>query len=830
MSQITHDKGSACHIQQKEEDTMDPAFILSLVYGHLFSKGVDSAMAESERHISEKEFSEILDDFDQKFKNNYDAEITSCGCDMQSVIEKRTLLIPLAEKYINQDNSDISRNLKKDFVKTACREVFGHEYWKKEKSSEVVEKYMGFFYDLVFMKEISGIPAGYRALLNAYIDNQHDINQDLYQRILALEKTIKELLNSDPEPVDFGSYYQEVERRFTSKKRGEYKNLVGEEPDESSYIDAYIIEGREQVSVMSFLDNWFGNTKPGVILIHGEPGHGKTTLCYKASFEFHKKRLLKDKAKNVVAISLNTGKNPEIVKEGKVRLSNALVWGPDSEYTFSFEDCRGALLFLDGFDEFIDKAKEADINNIFSFMEKVDDIADNYGIHIVVLSRTIAVTRDLKNLEGSYKYYKLLPVSDKQQDRWLDRHKEYDDYREAFIKLRNNKDMKKLLEVPFLFRLIVNSRFETVSSNIVELYDNLFIHLMHKRNIYNETLELVNTGLMNLAFEVYCTDTNMAKMEWDPQWLFAFYVESDGGDRIGFFHRSFYQYFLAKYIYSGITNITDENVEDFIGSFAERELDETVRQYLELMYKKEDESKVHPNIGKMIDTLVRTEAYLNFTPRVESGDAERSKTLRSTNIYRNTLQIAAAVSFVLQIPFEGSMEILIRTFNSQGVILHSEKNKVANLSGANLSGAKLSGASLYAADLSGAYLDMANLDNAYLNGAEMNGVSLWRADLRDTKLHYANLKRAFLVEANLNRAELYGTDLHGAKLYGANLSGAKLYGVNLVEANLVGANLSGVNLNLANLSGASIDIKYKNKIHPSTKGYSSIRWIPGKNS
>ena len=122
----------------KKENTMGPAYILSLVDGYIFSKVVDTGIAVSELNIDKKEFPKILDRFDKKFIADHDTEITLCGCDMQSVIEKRSRLISFAECYINQDNADISRNLKQNFVTTAYREVFGHEDWKEEKSTNII--------------------------------------------------------------------------------------------------------------------------------------------------------------------------------------------------------------------------------------------------------------------------------------------------------------------------------------------------------------------------------------------------------------------------------------------------------------------------------------------------------------------------------------------------------------------------------------------------------------------------------------------------------------------------------------------------------------------
>jgi hypothetical protein len=56
-----------------------------------------------------------------------------------------------------------------------------------------------------------------------------------------------------------------------------------------------------------------------------------------------------------------------------------------------------------------------------------------------------------------------------------------------------------------------------------------------------------------------------------------------------------------------------------------------------------------------------------------------------------------------------------------------EKNKGANLRGANLGGANLRGANLGGANLRGANLGGANLRGANLGGADLGGANLWGA-------------------------------------------------------------------------------------------------------
>jgi len=144
-----------------------------------------------------------------------------------------------------------------------------------------------------------------------------------------------------------------------------------------------------------------------------------------------------------------------------------------------------------------------------------------------------------------------------------------------------------------------------------------------------------------------------------------------------------------------------------------------------------------------------------------------------------------------------SMKIEIRNRFSDKIIVSDnhesikdclEKNRGADLRGADLRGADLRGADLGGtdlrdADLGGTYLRGAYLRGAYLRGADLGGADLrgadlGGADLRDADLRGADLRGADLGGADLRGADLGGTHLRGAYLRGAYLRGAKNYSEN----------------------------------------------------
>jgi hypothetical protein len=100
----------------------------------------------------------------------------------------------------------------------------------------------------------------------------------------------------------------------------------------------------------------------------------------------------------------------------------------------------------------------------------------------------------------------------------------------------------------------------------------------------------------------------------------------------------------------------------------------------------------------------------------------------------------------------------------------------------------------------------ADLRVANLSGADLSGANLRDANLRVANLRGADLSGANLRGANLRVADLSGADLRGANLRGANLSGADLRVANLSGANLHSANLSGADLRVANLLAYKADL------------------------
>jgi hypothetical protein len=119
---------------------------------------------------------------------------------------------------------------------------------------------------------------------------------------------------------------------------------------------------RENQSVKNYLEKWV--SKGGeIMLLYGEPGHGKTSLCWMAMYDFYKNGWLSGVVDNVFCFSFNPT-YINMTTDKTLNLSHFLGWGEEkrqnTNYLFDEKDCENSLIFFDAYDELsecIDKEK-----------------------------------------------------------------------------------------------------------------------------------------------------------------------------------------------------------------------------------------------------------------------------------------------------------------------------------------------------------------------------------------------------------------------------------------------------------------------------------------
>lgn len=601
----------------------------------------------------------------------------------------------------------------------------------------------------------------------------------------GLKFLVKKITGNTP----VGQYYKNAVQKIYREKDSD---LVGEDAlsHNDIYMDAYSTSTDDKFKdkkILSIIRDWSHEDPSGVMLIHGEPGHGKTTLCRKAVCEHVLKQFCPDK-KNVFWFRLNPSFAEGIIEDGKFVLKNAFCWGnPAGRFgEIPLEDnekeYQDSVIFLDGYDEL--KAQLHGVNkNLKDFITAAKQIAQDYDMHIVITTRTRSLSDEGRLNIPSFQF---APISEDEQDAWIEKNAR--DYKEDFEVLReSSEEMEEMLGIPILFRMVVEAKLEDTASGVVALYDKLFRATMERRKMKSGNREDWHKEYEQLAYEIYCNDETFANMrgkELPEDFLYLFYLKGNGEKRVEFLHRSFYQYFLAHFLYQKMSEVEDEeSAEAFLCCLAERRIDRDVLNYIQQIQEKK------PDITKkececILDEIEQTDAIITdaLSVKNKSGDAEQRRLRRCNNIFVNALSICCVVAgsrfkFLLQEKY--AVHRLIKSYDSENMWLEGVDLSEANLDNANLCGvylnyAILNGASLASVHLKMSYLNDVDLADANLNYADLSSVQLKRTTLAGTDLYGANLCGADLREANLERADLTGTNLNGADLTEASLSGADL--------------------------------------------------------
>lgn len=521
----------------------------------------------------------------------------------------------------------------------------------------------------------------------------------------------------------------------------EESSLVSKEAlsQESVYIEAYSKEHQKE-RILDSINQWSQeDISGGVMLIHGEPGHGKTTLCRKAVYEFYRNRF-GEKKTNVFWFRLNPAYSDIIDINGDLVLENAFCWGNIKSQRKMIllgenEDAyRGSIIFLDGYDELKVQAQSINIR-LRDFIDKVKDYAEDYQIHFVVTARTRSVEDELYELE--IPILQFAPMTEKQQDAWIHARTELQSYEPVFEKLRNSsKEMEEMLGIPILFRMVVEAKLEDTATGVVELYDKLFRATMKRRKSNSDTVENWHQNYQELAYEIYCNNEQFADIQGKQQaneFLYMFYIKGGDKQHVEFLHRSFYQYFLAHFLYRKMSEIKDEaSTEAFLCCLAEQPIDYDVLNYIQQIQKNKQQV-TQEKCEQIIDTLEQTGTIIVQALEIpnKNGDAEKHPLLRCENVLTNALSICCIVAttegseFIISLHEKENIHTAMRRYNCSGIWL-----KNVDLSGVNLSGANLIEADLSGADLSGASLYRADLDEANLSETNLTGANLEDADLR----------------------------------------------------------------------------------------------------
>ena len=634
----------------------------------------------------------------------------------------------------------------------------------------------------------------------------------------------------------YAPFYEEVYKQFSEKAESEIYGDI-------SFPDFYIeptIDAKDELgnylSVHEYLEKFVSDDTRHISVICGEPGHGKTSLCQKAMCDFYNNGWLSGKVKNVFCFSLNPA-NTKALDNGNLYLYHLLSWGDDRqnpEQNVDKKGCNDSLIFFDAFDELLEWCPDLDLESFIR--DNIIPFQKNTGSHIVITSRKMAVEPGIDRYDFGRRIHvsihQLQLITRENQLHWIrsyivhcrkylfDSMNEYsskqitqeeinqmEEYLKQYEEMTSDDSFQQILGIPIIFRMIVMARYLPQRDQFIpQIYDKLFHrtwlrHKHRKIDKYHSRAEQEKEIRRKLSHHALCiyadnNETAVISEKIESAWLYSFYTshsqEKDiqGTYRIGFLHRSFYQYFLAEEILSWFLEYKSDDtaLKNKLSYLSIRRLDKTVLDYIKELYELDsvnlNNAEVFDRAHKMLkDTdgiyeLLRKNDISeemqenNSITSIISSIQKINPIERANNIFWNVISICSVCG-----------KPLTRNKINEGAL------SIYNMDGSVLDGAVFRKIKLYSANFARASLIKANFYNADLPRAYFRDAKLKEAIFQKAKLRGASFRFAVLCKADFRGADLTGADLRGSDFTEADLRGVNLNGVIITGANLYKAKI-----------------------------------------
>ncbi len=553
------------------------------------------------------------------------------------------------------------------------------------------------------------------------------------------------------------------------------------------YVDQFIGNGTSDEPTPAFeaLSEWLFDETNNLLSLLGDLGTGKTFLtrmfAYKLAKEFLDSPLTKPLP---IFIDLRRA-DREFSLEGLILTHMARNGLPRVTFDI-FQHSLAAgkiILILDGFDEMSTRVSPIVTKHNFNelarsaqgrakvlltcrthyFTSRADEEEVILGSSSKKYESEIA--RDLYwelTARKGYRISYLRPFNISQIESYV--HRVIPDLaRDALAKIKNTYNLMELSQRPLLLDMIVKSinkinGKEIDISTLYEIFTDAWVHRDEWRGILSPNMKI--QFLVDLAYSLWQEETisihytklinylhqSFSDNIYSPQDLVvldneirtASFLKRDELGYYGFAHKSFGEFFLARYL-------AKELSEDKIDCLKMRRITHEVIIFLQ----------------KMIPPDEVENRLVNILQDQYKPEISENALVCLYGIRRNRA--------IADGKFEGGIRVLLP--------------RRVQLAGAQLEQVVLEGAQLPEAELS-----KSSLTEAILRSANISGSKLRQANMIKVDLSAANLADCILDNADLASGNLEDTDLRGATLRGANLSNANLLNVRIEGADLTDAN------------------------------------------
>lgn len=599
--------------------------------------------------------------------------------------------------------------------------------------------------------------------------------------------------------------------------------------------------------------------KPGLVLLLGYPGQGKTSFC---------KRLIYDLTgtsplpfEHIYFVRLRNVPNPADLSNNALKVIQTEI---EDEVEAPPINWHNTLLILDGLDELNikDGFHGGKIDDICKSLEQA---CERYpGLRIVLSSRYGYVDLDALKKRNII-IVRLEEFSKAQQLRWLFKYRAERFHPESPLTAKKleeyhkHESVKELLGQAILLHMIASLEEDASDKpNRAAIYDSLFTQLVNRTWSNQGQISLLKDigldkrmlryALQDIAHAIFMSGKGYLRREdlkelpkvkaiqdkldqnrkgvdlWRAVMIAAYFDEKkklredqDEKDQaaygIEFLHKSLYEYLCAEKMWRDIRNgflstnpdgdwsISEGKAALELASqvFSLQPMSQEVHDYLvgiiENHPNEVDKKHLADRMKLFLPYCLERHFLYGFDSSVEKGAF--SKAIITFRGYWAMLNnLGQAANFL-------ENENNAKHFAS---LCSTQAFEDSFIYGFNISYQILTNTNFRGANLNAVNLSMADLSSAELSGSNLIEAKLISTTLKGARLSRANLARAVLINADLSEAVLHHTILRIADLSKAKLGGARLRNADLAKAILFGANfdfadLANTNLEEAILSG-----------------------------
>ncbi len=640
------------------------------------------------------------------------------------------------------------------------------------------------------------------------------INESGYKEALEHTDEILNSLNNDPLPIDRDDPNLTLPKMYVPPS-AKYRNDK-EQDDQKAIQIPNLIE-----SLLETIE-----TSRSPIIIHGQPGHGKTSSVRMLTQAIVAAEQEKSKAERSIVLMYEF-KNLGRLDSNEIQILSQRTPFVKNE---SFFHGKNTVLILDGLDERqitdgSDYALQGFIRNMFALSDRINKQKDSQ-LNLIFTGRSQFVKGIQSAFTSAYHLFEIEDFSQEQVERWLEKYcniKQID----PPITYQNftDKHLRDLIHQPILLtvsammladkdgqKLIGNlqgtiSRGDIYRTIITWTYKRKWQYhpscaALPKEEDYRKFLQILAFILFRHGEEKIKISSLIDALKQDNKLYdleiiknkddetientcrnlaVSFFFRGLEENAFSFIHKSVKDYLIAEAIFE----LLKEATENFKPKNPEKSCDSMAGDIYFILGKSGLSPEDHIPFLKDIIASQKESAKEMFKPleaffklAQEHIYLIKNENGQNDNPLKTEANVLSGLLYVLTNIFHSLSEDEKKEFYADGYLKLFDENKSLhkmlsflrssdvsynfNLRRANLVRAYLNIANFGGKDLSKAILINANLIGAYLRKANLSNADLSNANLREANLKETNLNGAYLNGAYLGSTNLTDTDLRGA--------------------------------------------------------------------